>query len=143
MRFIVKTAIKKISAKNKVGLEKQGVVLAYLFGSMARGDDNPESDADIGVLLSEEVEESEYLSAILKLSAFFSEIFPEREIGITILNSASPLLKQNAVIEGKELFVKDDLDRIMFENRALREYEDTRKLRNIYNSFLRDNINHL
>lgn len=122
------------SFKNK--LKRHGVVLAYLYGSCARGDATAESDVDVAVLLDKRVKEEKYLNKTLKLSALFSNIYPDKEIGILILNQTTPLLKQNTIVEGKELYIADKFKKVMFENKALHEYEDTKKLRNIYNYFL-------
>ncbi len=134
--MIKQNYIKKLNTVFKSKLKKHGVVLAYLYGSQARGDDMVESDVDIAVLLDKKIKEEKYLDKTLKLSALFSKLYPDKEIGILILNQTTPLLKQNVVIEGKELYTADQLQRIMFENRALHEYEDTKKLRNIFNYFL-------
>jgi predicted nucleotidyltransferase len=133
----------KLDKKFIQQLEKSGVVLVYLYGSVARGDDTVESDVDIAVLLDNKVKEKDYLSLTLKLSVLFGQIYDDREIGILILNQAPPLLRQNVIVEGKELYVKDDTQRILYENFALHEYEDTRRLRNIYNSVLKLRINSL
>lgn len=95
-----------------------------------------ESDVDIAVLLDKKVKEEKYLDKTLKLSVLFGQLYPGKEIGILILNQTTPLLKQNAIVEGKELYIADKLQKIMFENKALHEYEDTKKLRNIFNYFL-------
>ena len=128
--------VKKLNPLFKNQLKKHGVVLAYLYGSQARGNAMAESDVDIAVLLDKKIKEEKYLDKTLKLSALFSELYPDKEIGILILNQTTPLLKQNVIVEGKELYVADKLKRIIFENKALHEYEDTKKLRNIFNYFL-------
>jgi len=128
--------VRKLNLLFKNKLKKHGVVLAYLYGSQARGDVMAESDVDIAVLLDKKVKEEKYLDKTLKLSVLFGQLYPGKEIGILILNQTTPLLKQNAIVEGKELYIADKLQKIMFENKALHEYEDTKKLRNIFNYFL-------
>ena len=129
--------------KFKEKLKKQGVILAYLYGSEARGEAIPESDVDIAVLLSNRVNEENYLKKTLNLSSLFNQLYPNKEIGLLILNQATPLLKQNVVIEGKDLYFKDKATRILFENKTLHEYEDTRHLRNIYNNSVNLKIKNL
>jgi hypothetical protein len=130
---------KKSSALNKDQknkLQKEGVVLAYLYGSEARGEAIKESDVDIAILFDKKIKEDDYLKKIFKISNLFNDVYPSRDIDIAILNQASPLFKQNAIIEGKELYCRSQWERILFENRTLHEYEDTRHLRNIYNYYL-------
>ena len=134
--------MQKILTKDfKNQLLKEGVILVYLYGSEARGDAKLESDVDIAVLLNNKIKKNTYLKKTLKLSSLFNIIYPSKEIGILILNQAPPLLKQNAIVEGKELFVNDKMGKILFENKALHEYEDSRRLRKIYNEFLDHRIN--
>ena len=46
--------------------ERHGVVLAYLYGSQARGDAGPLSDVDVAVLFSPDVPERERFSYVLQ-----------------------------------------------------------------------------
>ncbi|MBU4299053.1 nucleotidyltransferase domain-containing protein [Patescibacteria group bacterium] len=121
--------------ENKVFRESQ-VVLACLFGSEARGASHKESDIDIGVLFDKKVGPEDYLKQEGKLIGFFSGIYPKKEINIVNLNIASPLLKQAAILEGKPLYIRSETDRILFQIKTLREYEDYLHLSNIYNQFL-------
>jgi len=121
--------MKKIFKENKV-------ILAYLFGSEAKGTSHEESDVDIGVLFDEDVKTEDYLRLEGRLIEFFSEIYPKKEINIVNLNIASPLLKQAAILEGKLLYQRTDLDRILFQIRTLQEYEEYLHLSEIYNRFL-------
>ncbi|MBU4481088.1 nucleotidyltransferase domain-containing protein, partial [Patescibacteria group bacterium] len=109
--------------ENKVFRESQ-VVLACLFGSEARGASHKESDIDIGVLFDKKVGPEDYLKQEGKLIGFFSGIYPKKEINIVNLNIASPLLKQAAILEGKPLYIRSETDRILFQIKTLREYED-------------------
>jgi len=133
----------KLPQQFKEKLKKQGVILAYLYGSYARGDQTSESDVDIAVLIDKRIKKEKYLEKTLKLSSLFNQLYPDNEIGILILNQAPPLLKHNVVIEGKEFYYQNQFTKILFENKTLHEYEDTKKLRNIYNYFLNLRIQNL
>lgn len=128
--------LKKYRQKLSQALKENNVILAYLFGSEAKGTSHRESDVDIGVLFNKKVQSRDYLKKEGKLIEFFSEIFPEREINIVNLNIASPLLKQVAILEGSLLYQRGDLDRTLFQIQTLHEYEDYLHLSDIYNQFL-------
>ena len=133
-----------LSRKVKDELKKEGVVLAYLYGSCARGEEVRESDIDIAILFDKKINKDSYLKKYLKLSSILSEFYKhEREIGLMILNQASPLLKQNTVVDGQELYEKDEWTKIAFENRTLHEYEDSLHLQNIYHKYLNQRIKNL
>lgn len=132
----MKSLIKKHQKELKKIFRKEGVILAYLFGSEARGTSHKESDVDIGVLFDKKINPKDYLKLEGRLIGFFSEIYLKKEINIVNLNISSPLLKQVAVLEGKLLYQKNDLDTILFQIQTLREYEDYLHLSNIYNQFL-------
>jgi len=117
-------------------LKESGVILAYLFGSEARGTSHKESDVDIGVLFDKKIDPKNYLKLEGRLIEFFSGIYPKKEINIVNLNITSPLLKQVAILEGKPLYIRSETDRILFQVQTLHEYEDYLHLSNIYNRFL-------
>jgi len=62
------------------------VVLAYLFGSEAKGLSHQESDIDIAVLFDKKADPKDYLRKEGALIGYFSEIFPKKEINIVNLN---------------------------------------------------------
>lgn len=127
----------QFSLKQIKQFEKMGVGIVYLFGSEARGASHKESDVDIGVLFDKKVNPKDYLRLEGKLIEFFSEIYPKREINIVNLNISSPLLKQVAILEGKLLYNRSETERILFEIKTLREYDDYLHLSNIYDQFLK------
>lgn len=121
---------------NKIFKENQ-IVLAYLFGSQVKGTAHLESDVDIGVLFDKKADPKDYLKLEGRLIEFFSKIYPKKEINIVNLNIASPLLRQTVVLEGKLLYARKKIDRILFQIWTLHQYEDYLHLNRIYNQFLK------
>lgn len=132
--------LEKLHQKSNKIFRENGLILAYLFGSEARGTSHKESDVDIGVLFEKKVDPKDYLKLEGKLIEFFSGIYPKKEINIVNFNIASPLLKQVAILEGKPLYTRSEIDRILFQIQTLREYEDYLHLSNIYNQFLEQKL---
>ena len=62
------------SIKLKKSLKKQGVILAYLFGSVARGEAHLESDVDIAVLFDEKIKKDDYLRKEGRYEFFISDV---------------------------------------------------------------------
>lgn len=131
-----KEQIKKLKNMN-IDFKKNQVILVYLFGSEVKGTSHKESDIDIGVLFDKKVNPKDYLRVEGKLIGLFSEILPEKEINIVNLKIASPLLRQTVVLEGKLLYAKSKIEKILFQVQTLHQYEDYLHLSNIYNQFLR------
>ncbi len=127
--------LKKYYQKLDCLLKKEGIVLAYLFGSEARGTSHKESDVDIGILFDKKICSKNYLEKEGMLIGFFSKFFPKKEINIVNLNVSSPLLKQVVVLEGNLLYQRNSVDKILFQIRTLREYEDYLYLNKVYNQF--------
>ena len=65
------------------------VVLAYLFGSEAKGSTNRESDIDIAVLLSDQIPQAEYGQRVVDLNTELIGIFQRDAIDVALLNNAS------------------------------------------------------
>jgi len=127
---------KKHQEKLNKFCKEHEIVLAFLFGSEARGTSHQESDIDIGILFDKKVDSKKYLELEGKLIGFFSDIYSQKEINIVNLNIASPLLKQTVVLEGKSLYARNKINQIFFQIQTLKEYEDYLHLSNIYNQFL-------
>jgi len=126
--------------KIRRALKKESVVLCYLFGSVARGESHIESDVDIAVLFDRSVRKENFLVSEGRLISLFSSVFPKREINIVNLAIASPLLRQNIIMEGWLIYAKSDDARIFFQVDALHQYEEYRHLSSIYNLVLREKI---
>jgi predicted nucleotidyltransferase len=111
--------------------ERHGVVLAYLYGSQARGDAGPLSDVDVGVLFVPDVPEDQRFQRVLRLIGELGSLFRQDRVYVVDLAEASPLLSHRVYRDGQLLYCLDDADRVRFETRALRSYVDTEPLRRI------------
>ena len=105
------------------------VVLAYLFGSHARGRPRPISDIDFAILLSGTVPRDSYLDAQIALTQVLTRIFRSDEVQVVILNRAPPLLAYKVIVEGRLLVCQDQMARVRFQVRATQRYFDTRPMR--------------
>lgn len=105
------------------------VVLAYLFGSHARGRPTPISDIDFAVLLSGNVPRGSYLDAQIALTQALTPIFRSDEVQAVILNAAPPLLAYKVLVEGRLLVCRDQVARVRFQVRATQRYFDTQPMR--------------
>jgi len=107
------------------------VLVAYLFGSHARGKPTPVSDVDFAVLLSETVPRESYLDYRIALTQELSRIVRSDEVQVVILNQAPPLLAYKVIVEGRPLLCREELARLRFRTDATRRYLDTKPLRRI------------
>ena len=98
------------------------IAVAYLFGSVARGDDTPSSDIDLGVLLAQPPEPT-LDGRLLRLEASL-----ERQLGrpvqAVVLNDSPPDLVHRVLRDGIIVCEKDRSARIAFEVRSRNEYFD-------------------
>ncbi|MBI5789219.1 MAG: nucleotidyltransferase domain-containing protein [Candidatus Schekmanbacteria bacterium] len=121
-------------------LRHEGVILIYLFGSYASGFAHKESDVDIAVYLDGNIAPEEYFAKSLSLPKYFSKLYPGRIISITVLNQASALLKHEVLKNGKLLAELEEGARATFQIEAVKDYEDTRHLRQIQAFYLSKRI---
>jgi uncharacterized protein len=122
----------------RAALEQEpGIRLAYLFGSVARGDDGPNSDVDVAVWLADEVGLVELGALSERLSAAVGG-----RVDIVDLRSAPPLLCWQVVTDGEPLLVRDALLRFDYEMSSVRRYEDTRPLRSMQQELLKELLSH-
>lgn len=122
----------------RTALEQEpSVSLAYLFGSVARGQDGPSSDIDIAVCFADDV-------GLVELGALGERLSMATggRVDIVDLRLASPLLCWQVVAEGERLLVRDIVLRFDFEMSAVRRYEDTRPLRLTQQNLLRELLAH-
>ena len=104
-------------------------MVAYLFGSVAKGAAGRLSDVDVAVLLSEGCDLT--LDYRLYLMGELAEIIG-RETDVVILNEAPPLLRYEVIKCGRILYCKDECERVAFEERTLDEYLDMGRIEREY-----------
>jgi predicted nucleotidyltransferase len=80
-----------------------GVLLAYLFGSHARGRAGPLSDVDVAVLLDHDDEQRR-----LELMAVIGDAVAPARADVVILNDAPPVLSYRVLRDGMMLTCHDE-----------------------------------
>jgi len=102
------------------------VILIVLFGSYAQGQASEQSDVDVAVLFDRShvpqsgslIEWREDLSAVL-----------EKDVDLVCLNTTSPILGMQVHNHGKDLSVKNPMERDRYEMRLFKEYAELKELR--------------
>ncbi|MEM1909192.1 MAG: HepT-like ribonuclease domain-containing protein [Thermofilaceae archaeon] len=95
---------------------KHGVLIAYLFGSRARGAARVDSDYDIAVLFGREVTLTDEIGLSLEIAKALLE--PPEKVDVVALDRADPLLKLRVLREGKLLYALSDEYRRVWERRT-------------------------
>lgn len=85
----------------------EDVVALFVFGSVARGELQPLSDLDLGVLLDEKLSRKERFDKHLELAGKFTGLMQTDEIDIVILNDAPMRFVLKILSTGKLLFERD------------------------------------
>lgn len=116
-------------------LGKLGVALVYLYGSEALGISSSLSDIDVGVVLKAPVsmlkDRKQRCRLHTQLMDLLEPIFTSgasREIDLVFLQTASPILRFEAINAGCPLFVADPTFRADYEASVMRAYLDVRPL---------------
>ncbi|MGQ9547240.1 MAG: type VII toxin-antitoxin system MntA family adenylyltransferase antitoxin [Roseiflexus sp.] len=100
------------------------VVLAYLFGSHARGQGGPLSDVDIAVLLRDGVPEGEAFEKRLLLMAEIGYQLGRDVVDLLILNYSPLALAYRVLRDGILLYCRDEAKRIAFAAQTVSMYLD-------------------
>lgn len=99
-----------------------GLVAAYLFGSVARGTASPASDVDIAILVDKDPPRT-FEALPLGLEGDLERVLGRRT-QVVVLNRAPVDLVHRVLRDGQLLCERDRSARIRFEVRARAEYFD-------------------
>lgn len=104
--------------------EADDLVAVYLFGSVARGEERPNSDVDLGVVFGSHAAPT--LEQFDRLAAMQSALRQklEREVDLVSLDAAAPDLVHHAFLDKILVFEGDHDARIEFEVLARNQYFD-------------------
>lgn len=115
-------------------LQEYDIKLIYIFGSYAKGNNNTNSDLDIGVLLNNDYDPMDKLSLI----GYLTSIFKRDDIDLVILNSANSVLKHQVIKYGKLIFMENEDIKVNFEVRVLKEYLDMEPFRRTQRKYINE-----
>lgn len=100
------------------------ICAAWVFGSVARGEEGSESDLDLAVLLARDTDAEAARPALSALSLELEPCSPSGRVDVLVLGTQGPVLVHRILSEG---FLVRDVDRerrVQFEGRATVDYLD-------------------
>ncbi len=100
------------------------VLVAYLFGSQARGQAGPLSDIDIAVLFDASLAEEQYFEQRLDLMDRLSRVLDGKAVDLVILNQAPLALAYRVLRDGICLYSSNEDARVQFTARTVTMYLD-------------------
>lgn len=115
--------------------DQAGVIAAFLFGSVARGEARPDSDIDIALLIEPSAPKDPLRAA--RIASDVMGLLQRSDVDVVVLNAASPVLKHRVARDGAILYARSNADVAEFVIRALHEYVDTKPLRDLQKTQLR------
>ncbi|MEW6570751.1 MAG: nucleotidyltransferase domain-containing protein [Nitrospirota bacterium] len=107
-----------------------GIAAIYVYGSIVQGRLRNESDIDIAILPSFEINDFEKLQLISKVAAIISSALKimdiDREVSVLDMRGryVSLTLLYKIITEGALIYDRDTAQRIDFENAVKRDYFD-------------------
>lgn len=112
---------------------QEGVLLAYLFGSLLQTD-RPAQDADLALLMPKDKRPYHLHQAI-------TDCLDTERVDIVDLRRASPVLKFEIISNGRCLYAQNEDVEVDFVMASLRQYHDTNYLRQQQNKILKERLN--
>ncbi|MFW5790976.1 MAG: type VII toxin-antitoxin system MntA family adenylyltransferase antitoxin [Bacillota bacterium] len=120
--------------------QKEEIIFAYIYGSVARNQDTSRSDIDLAVYIDEDKKPE--AGPFGYRSELITELQPlaGNDIDLIILNEASNLLAYNVFKEGKLLFNKDPELRTEIQAKTVDKYLDFLPMLKVQEKYLNERI---
>ncbi|MDE3091325.1 MAG: nucleotidyltransferase domain-containing protein, partial [Chloroflexota bacterium] len=109
--------------------QQPDVVVAYLFGSVAKGTARPQSDVDVAVLFDARLDRFARADRFLDLLGRIPSELSTHEFDLRLLNDTTPVFLAQVIGSGEPIYARSRREQIDFEVRAMTEYIDTQPLR--------------
>lgn len=114
-------------------LEQEGVLLAYLFGSLVAETSDRPAPRDVDLALLMPAGRPAY-----RLREAITDCLDTQRVDIVDLRRASPVLRMEVVRNGRVLYVAGDDLQLEFELETVRTYQDTNWLRQQQRKILKE-----
>jgi predicted nucleotidyltransferase len=114
------------------------IIVAYLFGSRARGNSGPLSDIDLAFLVEFSlINERDYPYGYqTDLMADLMSLLKTNDLDAIVLNDASPLLKFQVIYHGEVVFSRSEEKKLAFHVKAFNEYQDIRPMLAVQHEYM-------
>ncbi len=118
--------LEQLKEKAKQGFSKDPtVIVAYVFGSVARREVSQRSDMDLAVYLAPSLDNDQRLQKRLDLIGQLQGPWRSSPfVDLVVLNDAPLFLKFNVIREGEILVCQNEWTRIHFEARVMSQFYD-------------------
>ena len=110
--------------------QETDVLVAYVYGSQARGTAGPLSDVDVGVLLLDEG--SDHFRRRMDLTRAVADVTSQDAADVIVLNDAPIALCYRVLRDGRVILSRDERSRIRFFVRTVDRYLDMAPMRRMY-----------
>jgi len=130
----------KLKEQIREVLKKRGEILvAYLYGSIAKGYQRKESDIDVGLILKEDFE-AEALYPAHIAGEIKKKCGLHQEVDVRILNNQALRFLHQVIREGEVILSNDEKERIKFETFVIDRYLDFKPFYNHYDEKRRERL---
>lgn len=117
--------------------QRPEILMAYLYGSYAKGNPRNHSDIDIAIYLDHIVDDAQYpygyradiISSLIKLLG-------ANRIDLIIINDSPPYLRYQVIRYGTLIFTRSEAKRIEFHTGTISKYLDVKYLLSIQRQFM-------